>query len=525
MVDKFKSAIKRAQSVGSDDLDGIKPELFKRRWLILIGMCIAELGVMLANSSLNLALPELSLDLNLLQSDLTWIVNIYTLIFASFLFIAGALGDRYDRKKALQIGLVIFLLGSLYATFLASTSIELILSRAVMGIGGALVLPTTLSIINAAFPRKQRAQAVAIWSAVAGIGMMIGSVIGGIILEFWTWHALFLFTAVVAGISFAYNHFIVLPSCDEEQRPIDWLGGVLTVIGVFGLVYGITEAPVNGLLDPWVLAGLIIGSLAIITFVIWEKRIKYPMLDMKLFTNKAFSVSSITLTVVFLALIGVFFSMSQIQQLILGFTPLEASLAMIPIMLPMIIVTPFVPKVVAKFGSRLTVSAGLLITAAAFMLMSIFWTADMTYWHLLSVGLIMVAGISIAMTPGTNILMASVPRNRSGMGSAMNDTTRELGGALGVAILGSILAAVYKDQIAETAAKFTGEIRVGLESSLAVALEVGKSLGPAGQSVIEASKDAWMSGIEIAALVSAILLLASAVAAFVFLPKKSEEKY
>lgn len=523
MVDRFKHAIKKIKSAGKDDLDGIKPEVFKRRWLILIAMCIAELGVMLANSSLNLALPELSIDLSLQQSDLTWIVNIYTLVFASFLFIAGALGDRYDRKRALQIGLVIFMIGSLYATFLASSSMELILSRAVMGIGGALVLPTTLSIINASFPRKQRPQAVAIWSAVAGIGMMIGSVIGGIILEFSTWHSLFMFTAIVAGISLAYNHFVVLPSRDEEQRPIDWLGGVLTVIGIFGLVYGITEAPENGMLDPGVLAGLIIGSLAIIMFIIWEKRIKYPMLDMKLFTNKAFSVSSITLTVVFLALIGVFFSMSQIQQLILGFTPLEASLAMIPIMLPMIIVTPFVPRIVTKLGSRLTVSAGLLITASAFMLMSIFWTADMTYWHLLFVGLVMIAGISIAMTPGTNILMASVPRNRSGMGSAMNDTTRELGGALGVAILGSILASVYKNEIADTAAKFSGEIRVGLESSLAVALQVGEKLGPMGESVIEASKTAWMSGIEMAALVSALLLFASAVAAFVFLPKKNEE--
>lgn len=523
MVGKIKSVLKKIGSAGKEDLDGISPEVFNRRWWVLIAVCIAELGVMLANSSLNLALPSLSLDLGLAQSDLTWIVNIYTLIFASFLFIAGALGDRYGRKGALQVGLIVFTLGSLYAAFFASSATELIVARAVMGIGSALVLPTTLSIINASFPRKQRAQAVAIWSAVAGMGMMIGSIVSGVILEFSTWHSLFLFSSVVAVLSLVYNQVIVLPSRDEEQQPVDWFGGLLTVIGLFGVVFGITEAPVVGLNDPWVLTGLIVGTLALIVFVWWERRVKFPMLDTKLFTNRAFSVSSITLTLTFLAMMGVFFSMSQIQQLILGFTPLEASLAMIPVMLPMMVVSPLVPKVVEKFGSRLTIGFGLLITSLAFVLMSIFWTADMTYWHLLAVGLVLITGIAAAMTPGTNILMASVPRNRSGMGSAMNDTTRELGAALGVAILGSILASVYKNEIADTAAKFSGEVRAGLESSLAVALQVGESLGPAGAAVVEASRNAWMTGIETSSIIAAVILFTSSLVAFVFLPKKSQE--
>lgn len=524
MAGRIKGAIKKIGSAGNEDLDGISQEVFKRRWWALIAVCIAELGVMLANSSLNLALPSLSLDLGLAQSDLTWIVSIYTLIFASFLFIAGALGDRYGRKLALQAGLLVFTLGSLYAAFFASSSTGLIAARAVMGIGSALVLPTTLSIINASFPRKQRAQAVAIWSAVAGMGMMIGSIVSGVILEFSTWHSLFLFSSIVALVSLILNQIVILPSRDEEQQPVDWLGGVLTVVGLFGVVYGITEAPVLGLGDHWVLTGLIAGSLALVVFVWWEKRVKFPMLDMKLFSNRAFSVSSITLTLTFLALMGVFFSMSQIQQLILGFTPLQASFAMIPVMLPMMIVSPMVPKVVEKFGSRLTISAGLLITSFAFVLMSLFWTADMTYWQLLAVGLVLISGIATAMTPGTNILMASVPRNRSGMGSAMNDTTRELGAALGVAILGSILASVYKSEIAETAAKFPAEIRAGLESSLAVALRVGESLGPAGASVVEASKVAWMNGVEASSIVAAVILLTSSVIAFVFLPKKDQEE-
>lgn len=520
---KLFASVKKRQAK-KVDLDGIKPEIYARRWWILLAVCLAELGVMLANSSLNLALPSLSVDLNLAQSDLTWIVNIYTIIFASFLFLAGALGDRYDRKRALQAGLIIFSLGALYATFFASSLVELIASRAVMGLGGALVLPTTLSIINATFPSKQRAQAVAIWGAVAGVGMMIGSIISGVILEISTWHSLFLFSAAVAIISLVFNFAVVPSSRDEEQRPVDWFGGFLTVVGLFGLVYGITEVPIKGLDDIWVMASLIVGVLAIVLFVFWERRIKHPMLDMKLFANKSFSVSSVTLTLTFLAMMGVFFSISQIQQLILGLSPLESSLAMIPMMMPMMVVSPFVPKLVERYGSRITISLGLLTTSIAFLLMSIFWTADMTYWHLLSVGLVMISGISIAMIPGTNILMASVPRNRSGMGSAMNDTTRELGGALGVAILGSILAAVYKDEIAQTAARFTGQIKEGLESSLAVALKVGESLGPMGEEIIQQSREAWMSGIEMASLVGALILFASAVISFALLPKKDQEE-
>lgn len=520
MIFKKKHVVKKAVTT-PEDLEGIDPQAYARRWWILGTLCLALLGVMLANSSLNMALPMMSTDLGLSQLELTWVVNIYTLVFASLLLIAGAVGDRYGRKLAMQIGLVIFTAGSLYAGFLAQTSFELIAARVVMGIGGAFVMPTTLSIINNTFPNSQRARAVAIWGAVAGVGMMFGSVISGILLEHFSWHSLFYFSAIVAVIGLAANQYFVHESKDEEQSPIDWFGGVFSAIAIFGIVYGITEAPSAGMSDSLVLSSLFIGFVSLIAFIVWELRAKSPMLDLKLFKNRAFSVSSLTLTLVFLAMSGVFFSMSQLMQLVLGYSPLESSLLTIPLMLPMMFVSPFIPNVVKKFGARITITVGLVLTATAFVVMST-WTKDMTYWHLFVTMIVMMLGISAAMTPGTNILMASVPRNRSGMGSAVNDITRELGGALGVAVLGAIISATYEKQIRETASAFAEPVRVGLESSLAVALRVTESLGPAAKDVADAAMDAFMSGVTQAAMVAAVIIFASALIAFFGLPKHHE---
>lgn len=515
----FKKKIKKANLVNTPhDLDGIDPHVYSRRWWVLGTLCLTLLGVMLANSSLNMALPMMSKDLGMTQLELTWVVNVYTLVFASLLFISGAVGDRYGRKITMQIGLAIFTAGSIYAGFFAQTGTELIISRIIMGIGGAFVMPTTLSIINNTFPKSERARAVAIWGAVAGIGMMFGSIISGILLEHFSWHSLFYFSAIIAVIGLVANQYLAHESKDEKESPVDWLGGLFSTIGIFGVVYGITEAPSAGITDGLVLVSLIGGIVALVLFVLWEIRSKSPMLDMKLFKNRAFSVSSLTLTLVFLAMSGVFFSMSQLMQLIMGYSPLESALLTIPLMLPMMFISPLVPSVVKKVGARLTISIGLAMTSLAFVAMAI-WTKDVTYWHLFGTMLVMMLGITFAMTPGTNILMASVPRNRSGMGSAMNDTVRELGSALGVAVLGAVLSAVYGQKILETAQQFTGQLREGLESSLAVALRVAENLGPQAGNVANAAMDAWMHGLSQASLIAAAIIFVSAIIAYVGLPK------
>lgn len=504
------------------ELEGIDPWTYQRRWWILAAMCLTLLGVMLANTSMNMALPKMAIDLSLTQLELTWIVNGYTLVFASLLFISGAVGDRYGRKLIMQIGLAIFVAGSIYAGFFAHNGTELLISRVIMGLGGAFVMPTTLSIINNTFPRKERARAVAIWGAVAGVGMMFGSIISGILLEHFSWHSLFYFSAIVAVIGLVANQVLTHESKDEKESPVDWLGGLLSAIGIFGIVYGITEAPSKGITEGFVLTSLIGGLIALVLFVLWEVRSKSPMLDMKLFKNRAFSVSSLTLTLVFLAMSGVFFSMSQLLQLILGYSALQSSLLMIPLMLPMMALGPVIPLIVKKLGARNVITIGLAMTAAAFVVMST-WNKDMTYWHLFGTMFVMMAGISAAMTPGTNILMASVPRNRSGMGSAMNDTTRELGSALGVAVLGAVLSAAYENQIRDAVANFPEVIRLGLESSLAVALQVAEKLGPVAETVSNTAKDAFMTGLSHAALVAAAIIFSAAIISFFGLPKTHKE--
>lgn len=511
-----------AKTMTKKDLEGIDPWTYHRRWWILAAMCLTLLGVMLANTSMNMALPKMAIDLGLTQLDLTWIVNGYTLVFASLLFIAGAVGDRYGRKLIMQIGLAIFVVGSVYAGLIAQTGTELLISRIIMGIGGAFVMPTTLSIINNTFPRKERARAVAVWGAVAGIGMMFGSIVSGVLLEHFSWHSLFYFSAIVAAVGLIANHILTHESKDEKESPVDWLGGLLSAVGIFGIVYALTEGPSKGITDSLVLTSLITGLIALVLFVLWELRAKSPMLDMKLFKNRAFSVSSLTLTLVFLAMSGVFFSMSQLLQLILGYGALQSSLLMIPLMLPMMALGPLIPSIVKKLGARSVISIGLMMTAAAFLVMAT-WNKDMTYWHLFGTMFVMMAGISAAMTPGTNILMASVPRNRSGMGSAMNDTTRELGSALGVAVLGAVLSAAYENEIRETASNFIGPVKEGLESSLAVALQVAEKLGPAAAQVSDAAKDAFMNGLTHAALVAAGIIFSAAIISLIGLPKTHKE--
>lgn len=514
---KLTKILSRPAAKGHD-IEGIDPKTYAKRWVILASLCVTLLGVMLANSSLNMALPKMALDLKLTQLDLTWVVNAYTLVFASLLFISGAIGDRFGRKKAMQAGLFAFILGSIYAGFFATTSTELIIARVVMGLGGAFVMPTTLSIINNTFPKKERARAVAIWGAVSGVGMMFGSIISGILLQHFTWHSLFYFSSIIAIVSFIADYFLVHESSDEKQTPVDWLGGLFSSMAIFGLIYGITEAPSAGITDTKVLWGLVGGGIALVVFVLWELRSKHPMLDMQLFKNRGFAVSSLTLTLVFLAMGGVMFSMSQLMQLILGYSALESSLRMVPLMLPMMVISPLVPNIVKKLGAHNVVAIGLVLAATGFLLMS-HWTTSMTYWTLFSTMIVLILGLALAMTPGTNILMASVPRNRSGMGSAMNDTTRELGSALGVAVLGAILSSTYESKITHVASNFPGQIQHALESSLAVALQVADKLGPMADHVVQVAKEAFMAGITHSAQTASWIIFAAAIIAFIGLPR------
>lgn len=503
--------------VSTQDLDGIEPTIYKRRWQILATLCTSLLLVTIGNSSLNLALPTIARELSLSSLQLTWVVDIYSLVFASLLFTMSAVADRYGRKLIMQIGLFVFLLATLYAGFIAQSGMEVIIARAVMGIGGAMVMPTTLSIINNVFPRKERARAIATWSGIAGGGIALGSIVTGFLLEHYSWQSVFLFSASFGTLGFIFNQILTPNSRDEHQTPVDWLGGVLSTIGLLGLVYGIIEAPSHGLLNPTILASLGLGIAGIGSFIWWQLRTKHPMLDMSLFRNPAFSVSALSVTLVFFALMGIFFSMSQLFQLVMGYGAMESSFRLLPIMLLMMVSAPFVPNVVKRFGTRSTVTTGLILVCVAFLIMSQ-WPSQPQYWQVLGSMAIMMGGTSLTMTPATNMLMSAIPRNRAGMGSAMNDTTRELGGALGIAVLGAVLSSSYAANIVASTGSLPDQIRAVAESSLAGALAVAQGLGPVGEVLATAAKEAWMGGLSTAMIIASSIVGVAALVAAKWLP-------
>lgn len=506
----------------TEEMDGIEPSIYKRRWQILATLCASLLLVMIGNSSLNMALPTLAEELNLTSVQITWVVDLYSLVFASLLFTASAVADRYGRKTFMQIGLLIFLAGTIYAGFFAQNGLEVIIARGIMGIGAAFVMPTTLSILNNVFPRKQRARAIAIWSGIAGGGVALGSVASGFLIEHYSWESVFIFSAVVGAIGIIFNQLLTPNSADEHQTPIDWLGGILSTLGLLGLVYGIIEAPAHGIFASDVMAALIVGALGLASFVWWQRRTKHPMLDMKLFSRAAFSVSALSVTLVFFALMGIFFSMSQLFQLVMGYGAFESSLRTLPLMMLMILASPFVPNIVKRFGTRWTVTAGLILVSVAFVIMSQ-WPTAPSYAQIIASMAVMMAGMALTMTPATTMMMSAVPRNRAGMGSAMNDTTRELGGALGVAVLGSVLGTAYSNKIAESVTQLPTEAKDIAENSLAGALVIAEKLGPIGASLADSAKEAWMNGLSEATLIAAGIVAVAAIVSAIWLPHEHKE--
>lgn len=500
--------------------EGISEHTFTRRWRILAVLCLSLMTVMIANMSLSLALPELALALHLTQLQMTWAIEAYTLIFAALLFVASAIADRYGRKIAMQIGLVVFALASLYAAFLASNGAELITARLVMGIGGAFVMPTTLSIVNLVFPSIERARAIAIWSAVSGVGMMFGSIITGTLLEFFSWHSTFIFGAILAVFSLAFNLVLVPETKDELKNPVDWLGGGLITVALVGIIYAIIEAPSVGVTDIRVAICLVIGTLSLIGFIWQQLRSPSPLLDVRLFMRPEFGLSALAVTLTFFAMMGAFYGMSQIFQLVMGYGTFMSSIAFFPVMLPMMIISPMVPKVVDRIGTKWTVAPGLALISAGFLFMSQ-WPVNVQYWQfLVGMGTIVI-GMAFVMTPATNMMMAAVPKNRSGMGSAINDTTRELGGALGIAVLGSMISSGFSTNIAKAPAELSDALRTSAESSLAAALSVAQKLGVQGVSFAEQARAAFMSGISDAMFISFIITLAVAVLIGLLLPNRA----
>jgi EmrB/QacA subfamily drug resistance transporter len=496
----------------------ISESVHRRRWWILAVLCLSLLIVFVGNTSLNVTIPTLSRELNATEAQLQWVIAIYSLVFAGLLFSSGSVGDRFGRKGALQGGLIVFMAACVLATY--STEMwQLIGARALMGIGAAFIMPSTLSILVNVFPPDERTKAIAIWAGVTGGAGALGQVATGLILNHFWYGAVFLVNIPICLVALAAGFFLLPKSRDPEETRLDPVGAVLSIVGIVGIVYGLIEAPDKGWTSPATLIAFLVGVVVLTAFVLWELRQDAPMLDPRLFKNGAFSTGTGGMILVFMAMYGVMFLITQYFQLILGYTPLDSALRFLPMAPIMIIVAPLTPRISARIGVNRTVSLGLFMVAGSLLMLRAL-QVDTSYWYILLSIVPMVSGMALAMSPMTASIMSAVPPNRAGAGSAMNDASRELGAALGVAVMGSLAASQYASAITSLTAGLPSEAQEMASRSLAGALRVAGEIGGAAGQALKAGADAaFVDGVHLAVVAGAVLSAAAAALVLKFLPR------
>jgi EmrB/QacA subfamily drug resistance transporter len=496
--------------------------IHRRRWWTLAVLSISLLVISLDNTILNVALPSIARDLGASASALQWVVDAYMLVFAGLLLTAGSLGDRFGRRRALSAGLLVFGTGSVLAALAPSTG-ALIASRALMGIGGALIMPSTLSILTAVFPAEERAKAIGAWAAVAGLGIALGPIAGGWLVEHADWHWVFLVNVPIVVVALGLGRVLVPESRDPNPTRADLPGAALSTLGLTALLWAIIEAPDHGWTSPSILAAFAAAAATLALFAAWELHTDAPMLDVRLFANRRFSAASAAIALAFFSLFGVLFFTTQFLQSVHGFSALEAGVWSLPVAAGIAIGGPLSARISSRIGAKLTVSGGLFVLAAGLVLYS---TADAGSGFALigTAEAIMGAGIGLAMTPATDSIMGTLPPERASVGSAMNDTVRQVGGALGVAILGSVLSSHYRDGMDGAAHGLPSGAGHAARDSIAGAGAVAERIGgAAGQALHHTASLAFVDGMQIAMLVAAAVTVVGGFVALVLLPARAPE--
>src|SRR6266516_3318178 len=501
-------------------------QLYRRRWQALVILSLSLVVIGMDNTILNVALPTLVRDLGASASQLQWMVDAYTLAFAGLLLTMGALGDRFGRRLLLDIGLLVFVGGSIASAWAGSAG-TLIATRTVMGVGGAMSMPATLSIITDIFPLGTECDRdIGVCAAMAGLGLVLGPVIRGWLLAHFWWGSVFLVNVPVVAVALTAGWLLVPESRDPEATPLDPPGTLLSVAGLVSLVYGIIEAPNHGWTDPLILWAFGAGGALLLAFIGWELRAKHPMLQIAFFRNPRFSAASAAITLVFFALFGMIFLLQQHLQFVLGYSALQAGVRLLPVA-TLVVAAPLAARVVEHAGTKLVVTAGLVIVATGLWLISRVDAGDgyaPIGWALAVLG----AGMGATMAPATASIMGSLPPAKAGVGSAMNDTTRQVGGALGVAVLGSVLSSAYHDKITPALSRLPRPAASAARDSVGEALGVASRLGSsgsatgaaAGRHLAEIARGSFVHAMNDVALVAAGVALLGAIVALTLLPAR-----
>jgi EmrB/QacA subfamily drug resistance transporter len=473
--------------------------------------------VVAAVPALNVALPSLTESTDASMSQLQWVVDAYALVFAGLLLPAGALGDRYGRKPVLVAGLLVFAVGAALAA-LSSSPQALIGLRGLMGVGAALVMPTTLSIITTSFPKEQRGRAVGAWIGVAGAGAVLGLLTSGTLLEIWEWQSVFWLSSVL-GLVVALLANRLIPNSQEANAPrVDYVGGLLSVLTLTGVVFGAIEGPERGWSDSVTLGAFALGAVSLVAWVWWGLKATDPLLDPRLFARRGFSTGVVSIALQFFVFFGFIFLVVQYLQLVLGYSSFQAGLALIPMAMVLGGLSRRVPHLATRVSRRPLAVAGLGLMGVGMGVLSQLGT-DSSYWLLLA-GIVPIgAGMALATAPATTDIVSAVPANKQGVASAVNDAAREVGGTLGIAILGSLLNQRYRSGVSDAAPPDapSGLVDAARES-LSGALGIAGRLGEQGTSLADHARHAFVDGMDLAFVVSAGTLFAVAVVFMVLIP-------
>ncbi|MFF0081373.1 MFS transporter [Streptomyces canus] len=507
--------------------DSRVPEaVHRRRWAILGVLMLSLLIVVLDNSILNVAIKTISTPaptgLGATQSELEWAINAYTLVFAGLLFTAGLLGDRLGRKKVLLGGLVVFGAGSALAAF-SGSPVQLITFRALMGLGAAFVMPATLAVLMNVFERDEQPKAIGIWAGGVGLAIAIGPITGGVLLDHFWWGSVFLINVPIVVLALGLMLWLVPDSRDPNPGRIDPVGVVLSVIGLVLLVYGIIKGgQLADFTDATVLATIGAGLAVLVAFVVFEKRSDHPSIDVTYFKNKVFSAAIGAIGLVFFALMGVTFFSVFYTQSVRGYSPLQTGLLMLPLAAAQLIFAPRARLVVDRFGNRATTTGGMLLIAAMLCAFAGL-EADTPIWLLEVIFFLMGTGMAHIMTPTSVVIMQALPREKAGSASALSNTFRQVGGALGIAVLGSVLSTAYRNSIESHLGMVPAGVRHTAGESIEATLGVAAKLGPRGDALVGPANDAFLHAMHVTALCGAGVALVGALVVALFLPGRPTE--